>query len=299
MKTFYAGIDIGTNTLLLLILSKDSNGMIEIVRDEHRIARLGEGVHEKGFISDGAMQRAHQILQEYADILKQYESLQLRVVATSAMRDALNRKDVIQLFENILENPIEIISGEEEAYLTYLGSKEQYSDPLIIDIGGGSTECIRETGNGCQIISLNIGAVSLHETYVNNLPISKYKLEEAKRYIKDAISSLQFNEFDTVIATAGTPTTLAAMDLEISDISSEAIHGHFLHIADIKNMTHSLLNSSFEEILLLPGVHPQRADILPAGALILQELLLYFNIEGCIVSKKGLRFGVAYSIMDC
>jgi len=298
MKTFHAGIDIGTNTLLLLILSKDSNSKIEIIRDEHRIARLGEGVHEQGIISEGAMHRAHGILLEYAEILQQYQPLNVRVVATSAMRDAANRDYVIQSFEKILENPIEIISGEEEAFLTYHGSKEQYSAPLIIDIGGGSTECIIGRGIECQTVSLNIGAVRLHELYLHDLPIENEQLEEAKQFIRDAISSLHFDVFDTVIATAGTPTTLAAIDLEITDLTSESIHGHVLHIAEIKKMTQSLLSSTLEETLLIPGVHPQRADILPAGALILQELLLHFKIDSCIVSKKGLRFGVTYSIMD-
>lgn len=298
MKTYYAGIDIGTNTLLLLILSKDFKGNIEIIRDEHRIARLGEGVHEHGIISQAAIQRAHDILLEYAEILSNYANLSLRAVATSAMRDAGNREEVLLNFEDIIQHPIEIISGNEEALLTFLGSKEDYTSPLIIDIGGGSTECIIGTGNDCQTISLNIGAVRLHDLFMHKLPIEPQLLEQAILFINDAISTLNLGPFDSIIATAGTPTTLAAMDLGITDLSSDMIHGHVLHIDDIRKMTHTLIHSTLDEILNIQGVHPQRADILPAGALILQELLQHFRAKECIVSKKGLRYGVAYSIMN-
>ena len=172
MKRYYAGIDIGTNTLLLLILSKDHTGMIQIEEDIHRIARLGEGVHEHGIISMNAIERASSILREYNGILRRYDPIEIKAVATSAMRDASNRIEVLNELKSILRYPIECISGTDEALFTFLGSKEQYSSPVILDIGGGSTECIIGNGDDCIAQSIDIGAVRLHDMCMNSLPIS-------------------------------------------------------------------------------------------------------------------------------
>lgn len=298
MKRYYAGIDIGTNTLLLLILSKDHSGVIQVEQDIHRIARLGEGVHEHGIISRNAIERAVSILREYHAILSQYDAIEVKAVATSAMRDANNRFEVLNELESILQYPIECISGTDEALFTFLGSKEQYSSPVILDIGGGSTECIIGNGDDCIAQSIDIGAVRLHDMFMNSLPILPDKIDLAKKYIHEHISALQITNQNPIIATAGTPTTLAAMDLVISDLSNPVIHGHILTIETIQRLTELIIQSTLEDILNIPGVHPQRADILPAGALILQEILQYVNAKECIVSKKGLRYGIAYSLMQ-
>jgi len=298
MKKYYAGIDIGTNTLLLLILSKDDSGVMSIEKDVHRIARLGEGIHESGTISKIAIDRTSNILKEYAQILKEYDAIQVHIVATSAMRDAQNRSEVLQELEIIIGYPIHCISGNQEAIYTYLGSKEQYKNPIILDIGGGSTEYITGNEGDFNILSLDIGAFRLHDMYMNSLPLSKINLEHAKTYIRQYIQQLPIQVQNSIIATAGTPTTLAAIQLGIDDLSNPQIHGYVLSLEAIEEMTHTLVHSSLEDILAIPGVHPQRADILPAGALILYEILRHVKADSCIVSKKGLRFGVAYSIMD-
>lgn len=294
---YYAGIDIGTNTLLLLIVSKDQEGNISIIQDEHRIARLGEGINISGIISDKAIHRAIVILEEYARCISQFTDVSVRAIATSAMRDAQNKVDVQTMLEQTLGYPIEIISGIEEASLTFLGSREDYDKPVIIDIGGGSTEIIQLVDNKEHCISIDIGAVRLTDTFMKQLPITDDALEQAKLYVMNLLKDISIPVQSTIIATAGTPTTLAAIDLEIHDLSSPLIHGHVLSIEKISKFSNLLLHSDLESILSIPGVHPQRADILPAGALILSMVLENVKAKSCIVSKKGLRYGIVQSIM--
>jgi len=295
---YFAGIDIGTNTLLLLIVSKDQEGNISIVKDEHRIARLGEGINKSGNISGKAIQRAITILEEYAILISQYTNISVRAIATSAMRDAQNKVDVQTMLEHTLGYPIEIISGIEEASLTFLGSREDHDKPVIIDIGGGSTEIIQLVDNKEYCISIDIGAVRLTDTFMKQLPINDNELEQAKLYVKNLLNDISIPVNSTIIATAGTPTTLAAIDLAIHDLSSPLIHGHVLSIERISQMSNELLHSDLESILSIPGVHSQRADILPAGALILSIILENVQAKSCIVSKKGLRYGIVQSIMN-
>lgn len=294
---FYAGIDIGTNTLLLLIMSKDMDGRVTILHDEHRIARLGEGINQTGSIAQSAIQRARLILEEYAAILPQYHGIQVRAIATSAMRDATNAQVVKAELEQALGFPIEIISGLEEASLTFLGSREEFPNPVIIDIGGGSTEIMQLKNDEEAFMSLDIGAVRLSDQFIKQLPIEKDTLNQAQSYLREMLDGCSISPDSTIIATAGTPTTLAAMDLCIDDLSSPNIHGHELSIQKIASMSDRLLSSTLEEILLIPGVHPQRADILPAGTLILRIILEHLQAKSCIVSKKGLRFGIVQSMM--
>lgn len=297
MMHVFAGIDIGTNTLLLLIMSKNEEGDISILHDEHRIARLGEGINQTGAIAQSAIHRAQLILKEYADILSLYPGIQVKAIATSAMRDAKNSQAVKAELEQALGYPIDIISGIEEAKLTFLGSREEYQNPVIIDIGGGSTEIIQAYGNQEICMSIDIGAVRLTNQFIKHLPIRVDALNQAKTYLKEILDGVFISAESTIIATAGTPTTLAAIDLCIDDLSSEMIHGHELSIDTITTMSEKLLSSTLEEILTIPGVHPQRADILPAGTLILKMILEHLQVHSCIVSKKGLRFGIVQSMM--
>jgi exopolyphosphatase/guanosine-5'-triphosphate,3'-diphosphate pyrophosphatase len=295
---YYAGIDIGTNTLLLLITSRDQEGNLHIIRDEHRIARLGEGINQTGIISQKAIQRAILILEEYASYISEYTSISVKAIATSAMRDALNTAEVQLILEQSLGFPISVISGIEEAALTFLGSKENYENPVIIDIGGGSTEIIQLVDNKELCASIDIGAVRLTDTFIKQLPIAEDALQQSKKNINEMLQGISVPFNSTIIATAGTPTTLAAIDLQLLDLSSTLIHGHELSIEKVNNMSNYLLHSDLVTILRIPGVHPQRADILPAGALILSEILQYIQAKSCIVSKKGLRYGIVQSIID-
>ncbi len=290
-----ASIDIGTNTLLLLIGEVQADGSLSIVHDEHSIARLGEGVHASKCINEKAIERASHILHRYKLICDSYKVEKITIVATSAMRDADNAEYVCSILSSIIQTPISIISGKEEAYFSYVGSKETYDNPTIIDIGGGSTEIIcMDNDHTIQSISLNIGAVRFTEKYFSTYPPSIDSIQEAIAEIKTSLSQFTISVHSPVIVVAGTPTTLACIDQGLDEYHRDKVHGYILTYDAISSITDMLCTSSYDSLFSIKGINPKRADILPAGSLLLKSLLSYFAIEHCIVSTKGLRYGVLY-----
>ncbi len=290
-----ASIDIGTNTLLLLIGEVQADGSLSIVHDEHSIARLGEGVHASKCINEKAIERASHILHRYKLICDSYKVEKITIVATSAMRDADNAEYVCSILSSIIQKPISIISGKEEAYFSYVGSKETYDNPTIIDIGGGSTEIIcMDNDHTIQSISLNIGAVRFTEKYFSTYPPSIDSIQEAIAEIKTSLSQFTISVHSPVIVVAGTPTTLACIDQGLDEYHRDKVHGYILTYDAISSITDMLCTSSYDSLFSIKGINPKRADILPAGSLLLKSLLSYFAIEHCIVSTKGLRYGVLY-----
>ncbi|MES2767478.1 MAG: Ppx/GppA phosphatase family protein [Bacteroidota bacterium] len=292
-----AAIDIGTNTLLMLI-GEEQNSALKIIRDEHSIARLGEGVDAFKTIQPQAIERAVTIVKEYREICDELGVSEIRAVATSAMRDAKNREEVCEIFKNILKADIEIISGDEEAQMSFSGTVENSELSTVIDIGGGSTEII--TGKASNIesrISINIGAVRMTERFLKDKPGSKERIAEAQEEIRQQLLKAGARETGIIYAVAGTPTTLAAIAQGLKDFSRKSIHGYVLKIETVNEILEKLLQSSLEEVLKIPCVHPQRADILPAGALILKEILHFLKADSCVVSTQGLRYGVLKSMV--
>ncbi len=290
-----ASIDIGTNTLLLLIGEVQADGSLSIVHDEHSIARLGEGVHASKCINEKAIERASHILHRYKLICDSYKVEKITIVATSAMRDADNAEYVCSILSSIIQKPISIISGKEEAYFSYVGSKETYDNPTIIDIGGGSTEIIcMDNDHTIQSISLNIGAVRFTEKYFSTYPPSIDSIQEAIAEIKTSLSQFTISVHSPVIVVAGTPTTLACIDQGLDEYHRDKVHGYILTYDAISSITDMLCTSSYDSLFSIKGINPKRADILPAGSLLLKSLLSYFAIEHCIVSTRGLRYGVLY-----
>jgi exopolyphosphatase / guanosine-5'-triphosphate,3'-diphosphate pyrophosphatase len=183
----------------------------------------------------------------------------------------------------------------------------------VIDIGGGSTEFITGAKNNIeQRKSLQIGAVRLHERFFTTLPPSKEAITEARNEIRSQLQMLQYgkqqgeigerekrnvedkNSVGEVVGVGGTFTTLAAIDLGLTEFQSERVHNHNMSVEAVSKMTSYLLTTPLESLLQNPAIHPKRADILPAGALILEESLQYLGVSSCKTSTKGLRYGVLY-----
>lgn len=298
-----AGIDIGTNTILLLIaqLIEDNNEVKihKIICDEHRIARLGEGVNQSGVISNEALNRALEILQEYKNIIKQNQVDKIRVVCTSAVREANNKSHVLNSISYAIGANAETISGEEEAELSFLGSTISKSNQTIIDIGGGSTEFI--SGKNSEISykkSLNIGAVRITEMFFSSYPPTINEILNAKKFINTEFKKLNINKIsNTLIAVAGTPTSLTQIYLSLKSFKREEIHLHKMNLAELKSTIQILETSNLETLINTYHIHPKRADVLLGGALILYEFMKYSKIDSFITSANGLRFGLVLNIM--
>ncbi len=290
-----ASVDIGTNTLLMLVgYSLDKNNVF-ISSDNHSIARLGEDVDRTKHIGYEARERAKTILRSYKTQCDEQGVVRIVAVATSAVRDAVNGQEVCEELAAVIGAEIRVISGEEEARLSFFGSVETDERCTVIDIGGGSTEYV--TGERKQIqerMSLQIGAVRIFERFLKALPPSFQAIEEARHAIREQLSQLPNRELGLVIGVGGTFTTLAALDLHLPYFEPMAVHNHHISVQRVEELTEMLCLSSLETLLSKPAIHPKRADILPAGALILHESLKYFGCDSCTASVKGLRYGVLY-----
>lgn len=294
-KMKIAGIDIGTNTILMTIAEKKADESLEILCDEHSIARLGEKTDNTTWISPDAISRAVNILKNYKNICDNEQVDEIQIVTTSAMRDAKNGEEVRYVLENTIQSKIKIISGEEEARLSFLGTVENELPASVIDIGGGSTEVISGTIEELTFIkSLKIGAVRLTERFFNVDCLTEDMVIAAKAVIKNEFKSNIQKEFfkGNLYAVAGTPTTIAAVCLNLKEYDFNKVNGYILSKDSINHVLDLFLRFKPEEISKKYNIHPLRADVITAGTIILSEAMEYLNIERCIVSALGLRFGI-------
>ncbi len=298
MKKRIAAIDMGTNTILMLISEIDDEGKIRHIRDEFRIARLGENLILTRKIQDSAVQRASKILSEYAQICKSENVDKIQLVATSALREAQNQIEVLNKLKTDINANFKIASTQDEALLSFLGTAEDSADSTVIDIGGGSTELIR--GKYPDVLhrtSFPIGAVKLTEQFIQSHPPNLETVNQIKQYVRNIIpENLAQFRADKIYAVAGTPVTIAAVALGLTKFKASELNGYKLHLNQIETVLDIFLSHSVEFLIKEFHIHPQRADLITAGTIILLESLLALNSKFVLVSTKGLRYGILNSI---
>ncbi|HET6402435.1 MAG TPA: Ppx/GppA phosphatase family protein [Candidatus Kapabacteria bacterium] len=298
-----AVLDIGTNTVLLLIAEVEGQ-TLRVLRDDHAIARLGEGVDRTKTISEESYQRFLEVLRQHQKSIQSTNVHRIIAVGTSALRDAKNREEILKRTKEETGIEIEILSGEEEARWSYVGAlfgMDDIENASVIDIGGGSTEI--SFGDGKEYthgVSLDIGAVRLTERCFKTSPITSEGAEEARQMIRTALnhpptpSFLRRGSISTLIAVAGTPTTLAAMHQGLERFDAMKVQNYILRREAIDQMLDMLLKTETATLLAhFPAVNKARADILPAGTLILREAMELLGAEAIRVSAHGLRYGIA------
>ena len=293
-----AGIDIGTNTILMVIADVHEDGSITVLEDHHRIPRLGEGVDASHMISEEATGRAAAVLREYRQILARHGHPPVVCVGTSALRDAHNQDDVLWELNEALEELVRVIDGETEARLTFLGTVGSSQEAATVcDIGGGSTELV--SGAGGQIeqrVSLQIGCVRLAERWTLPGPVDEEHRRGLREDVRSAITASDFDVAQSgtrMIAVAGTPVALAMLDLGLNSVDPSLIEHHQLSTSTVARLRDRLLSLDQDSLQALPGIDPRRADILPAGAAILFETMNMLGFPEVEVSTHGLRFGAA------
>jgi exopolyphosphatase/guanosine-5'-triphosphate,3'-diphosphate pyrophosphatase len=292
-----AALDFGTNTCLLLIADVNKQGIIEnVVHDEAHVVRLGQGVAKTKKFHPEALQRAEHTLREFARTINASKVDRTLACATSASRDVTNKQELIDLAAKY-KIPVEIISGEEEAELTFQGTIDDHaSAPVaIIDVGGGSTEFILGDANGIQSrMSLDIGSVRLTEKYLTQHPVKPEELAKVKQHIAEELAKLTVKvpRGTKVVAVAGTPTTLAAMDQGYA-FDSKRVQGHPLTNERLKYWLDRLADMGVQERRAITGMDSKRADVIVAGAMILLMSAEALGATQLEVSVKGLRYGVA------
>jgi len=295
-----AALDIGTNTILLLVADVADGRIVNVLHDGHDIARLGEGVHATRTITPAAFQRALSSLTSYQKVIDSFQPDVVAAVGTSALRDALNRNELSDFIKEKLGFPIEVISGDEEALWTYVGALSGFSlaheSYAVIDIGGGSTEIIGGTARSIsQKISLDIGAVRITELFNLNAEPTARRVEEASLYVRTEIEKANaaalFHSF--AIGVAGTVTTLATIDLQLPAFDAASIAGVALSRQSIDHIVQRFRWMTVDNIKQMPQVAAGRADVIFGGSLILSEFLLAGRFDSIAVSDRGLRYGLA------
>ncbi len=299
-----ASIDIGTNSVRLMIAEKEENCLKTLYRGT-KITRLGEAVNEKQVLLDSATRRTLLALKKYKEVVEGYKVDKVRVVATSAVRDAKNAPVFIDEIKEKIGFHVEILTGEREAELSFLGATYDFSEDsqpiLVIDIGGGSTEIILgEAGFIENFFSLDIGSVRLTEMFVKNDPPLESEIWSIENCVH-SVGRMIFKKIEVgkdllCLGLAGTITTLSAISQRMEVYDSERIHGSMLSLSEIERILNYLLSKNFSERRQVTGLERERADIVIAGAVILKEIMKALNLKEIIVSEHDILDGLILSI---
>ncbi len=299
-----AALDLGSNTFLCLICEVEASSwttsespnlnITKIYADEVEVVRLGQGLQTTKKFHPDAIARADLCLQKFKKVIDHYKPENILAMATAAAREAENKE---LLFEVCKKHgiPLEIIPGEKEAQITYEGATSSMASNkkrLVLDIGGGSTEFI--LGEAQKILfkqSFPIGCVKLTERFISRQPTTNNEIEACQKEIQKTLSTLSINNADEVLAVAGTPTTLAAVEIG-GNFDPQKIDGYQLTLASLQKWIQRLQPLSIEEKQSL-GFPPGRADVILVGVLILIETLKKFQLNTITVSTQGVRYGIA------
>jgi exopolyphosphatase / guanosine-5'-triphosphate,3'-diphosphate pyrophosphatase len=305
--TRVAAIDCGTNSIRLLIAEPNGSGGLKDLGRWLEIVRLGQGVDASGEFHPEALQRTFAAVESYAELIKKSDvpAEKIHFVATSATRDVKNRGTFFAGIKERLGVLPDVISGETEARLSFLGVlsrvKPQGEPVLVMDIGGGSTELITGSADGDMhsAISLDIGSVRITERFLKQNPVADDDLERATAYIDHLLAggAVEFSSIGTWIGVAGTATTLAAVYLELERYDRERVHGSRIPVPAIKELLHRLAAMTVEEIRALPSMHPGRADVITGGALVESRIGARLNVSDLIVSESDILDGIALELL--
>jgi exopolyphosphatase/guanosine-5'-triphosphate,3'-diphosphate pyrophosphatase len=295
-----ASIDIGTNTILLLI-AELFKGKVNPLVDVETIARLGEGVQKNGMLSREAMTRGFQTLSQYMQRCRSMDVEKVFAVGTSALREAANTSDFLNRVKEQLDLTINVISGEEEALFSFLsvardqGASEQ-RPTLVVDVGGGSTEFILGKGHRVDTwTSLPLGAVRMTEQFLHSDPVSDKEWRKMEKAIRERLSEIPRAEDPVnMVAVGGTATTLASVEQGLKTFDFEKIHRSCLTAEALRNQLLLYRSKTIEERKNLPGLAPARADVIPAGGAILSMAMDALQCPSLLVSCHGVRYGVLY-----
>jgi len=306
--TRFAAIDCGTNAIRILIADVIDGRVIDVVR-EMRTVRLGEGVDASGEFSTAALQRTFAACEEYAQLLKEHPVESLRFIATSASRDVRNRAEFVEGVQVRLGVTVEVISGTEEAELSFLGAVRGLdpaliSDPVLVaDVGGGSTEYVlgnAATGEISAATSVNIGCVRMTERHLQADPP---ELDEVAAAVADVDAHLAKvlevippGSFATFIGLAGSVTTVAAMAMDLPVYDADVIHGSVITRAQVKSVTTRLLDMPRVERAAFGFMHPGRVDVIAGGSLVLCRTMQAYELDQVVVSEADLLDGIVYRL---
>ena len=300
-------VDLGTNSTRLLVAAVGHGEELEEVERITTVTRLGEGVDATGRLAPAAIDRVLRCLAEYRHAADRHGTKRSVAVATSAVRDASNGRELQDLARERHGFDIRTISGDEEARLTFLGAtagREGGAETLVIDVGGGSTEyVVGIPGSPPRFhASTQMGSVRQTERHLSSDPPSQEELaslaQEARAIVSSKVSEAIRAGVSRAIAVAGTPTSLAAIDQQLVPYDPERVHGYMLNRGDCERMLAKLAALPVEDRREVPGLHPDRAPTILAGAIILIESLRVFELDQVEASEADILHGAALDALS-
>jgi exopolyphosphatase / guanosine-5'-triphosphate,3'-diphosphate pyrophosphatase len=309
-KNRVAAIDCGTNSIRLLVAdlpapdAPPATPLIDVVR-RMEIVRLGAGVDRTGRLAADAIERTRVVLADYAHQISELGVDRVRMVATSASRDAANAADFTAMVRTTLGVEPEVVSGDEEARLSFDGAVRGLptSEPapyLVVDIGGGSTEFVTGTQTVDHAISVDIGCVRMTERHLVSDPPTNAEVAAAERDItaavRRALDVVPGRDAKTLVGLAGSVTTVAAIAMGLETYDPRRTHHARISAADVARVTGDLLTATRAQRLASPVMHPGRADVIAAGALILRTVMAESGATAVVASEHDILDGIAWSL---
>ncbi|MEN3362295.1 MAG: exopolyphosphatase / guanosine-5-triphosphate,3-diphosphate pyrophosphatase [Mycobacteriales bacterium] len=301
-----AAIDCGTNSIRLLVADIAGGQLVDVVR-RLEIVRLGQGVDRTGRLAPEAIMRTRRALAVYAEQIRELGAEPVRMVATSATRDAANRDDFRSMVLDTLGAEPEVITGQQEAALSFagavrgLGGSAVARPPyLVVDIGGGSTELVLGSAEVEAATSVDVGCVRLTERHLTGDPPAAEQIKAAEADVLAAIelarAAVPLDRARTFVGLAGSVTTVAAIALGLPEYDSARIHHSRIPAAQVRSVADRLLAMTRSERAALPVMHPGRVDVIGAGALVLRVLVDELDVAEVVVSEHDILDGIAWSI---
>jgi exopolyphosphatase/guanosine-5'-triphosphate,3'-diphosphate pyrophosphatase len=298
--TRLAAIDIGTNSIRCIVVEATGKGRFRILDDEKATVRLGEGMAASGEISPKAWERAREALLRMKKIVEGLEVSSVEAVATSAVRRAGNGAEFIEDMAGATGIRIGIISGEEEAELAALSARNNFAlgnvRYALVDIGGGSSEIVTAIGHHIEeIFSLELGAVVLTERFLGTDPLSTRDLSKLRKHIRNELDRAFAGQELTVpwlIGSGGTVTSIGGMAMAVRRERFDSVHGYEVLRSEVVHLLAMLLRKDQKARRSVPGLNPERADIIVAGVMVIDDLMRFFNANMLRINEKGIREGL-------
>jgi exopolyphosphatase/guanosine-5'-triphosphate,3'-diphosphate pyrophosphatase len=302
-----AAVDIGTNSVRLLVAERDGGGQLHRIERLMRITRLGQGVDASHRLAPEAIERTLAVLREYRDVIDRLGVDRVRATATSAARDAGNGAAFIEPATDVLGCAPEVLSGDEEGALSFRGATAELDAAdgpfLVVDIGGGSTEFTFGSTSLDAVLSCDIGCVRLTEKFLHHDPPEPDELAQClsltEVYLHDVAREVAApGDPKTFVGLAGTITTVAAVEQGLATYDREKIHHFRLTRAAAEDVFRTLATESREQRLGNPGLEPERADVIVGGTCVLVEIMRYYGFDECLVSEADILDGLVLSLLD-
>jgi exopolyphosphatase / guanosine-5'-triphosphate,3'-diphosphate pyrophosphatase len=295
-----AALDIGTNSIRCIVVEVDKLGKFKILDDEKVTVRLGEGIAQDNAIAPAAWQRAMDALLRMKKIVDGYGVIGVEAVATSAVRKAANGEAFVSAVADTVGLDIAIISGEEEAELAALSALHNFDmagkSYAMVDIGGGSVEVVTALGNHIEeIYSVDLGAVVLTENFIAADPVRKGDYLKLRKHIRKTLKAEfagEITQVQSLIGSGGTMTSVAAMAMAVRKEEYGSIHGYEVLRSEVVHLLAMLLRKDLKGRKAIPGLNPDRADIIVAGVTVVDELMEFFGANLLKINERGLREGL-------